>query len=193
MSVLAGAANIEEVVPRVPEPDELDVARTRLPVGEHVTGRVSRILKPGAIGLFVDLGQEPGGFVDVLWLPHEPGKWPPVGTMTTFEVLQHKPGQVRLFPLDDRFRRPAYLPAGRTREQWLLIKDRFPVDSVVTATVTEVHRYNREFVVRFADCWSLLEWTGDTPRVGATGRYTVTRHLDHTRRILLTPMDSAAR
>lgn len=176
----------------MPESDELDVARTRLPVGEHVTGRVFRIPKPGAIGLFVDLGQEPGGFVDVSWLPYEPGEWPPVGTVTTFEVLQHTPRQVRLFPLDDRFRRPARLPAERTREQWQLVKDRFPVGSVVIATVTDVFQYNRECIVRFEDCWSVLEWTGDAPRVGTAGGYTVTRHLDHTRRILLTPMDSAA-
>jgi hypothetical protein len=94
----------------MPESDELDVARTRLPVGEHVTGRVIR----------------------------------------------------------------------------------FPVDSVAIATVTDVFQYNRECIVRFEDCWSVLEWTGDAPRVGTAGRYTVTRHLDHTRRILLTPTDSAA-
>ena len=64
---------MEEVVTRVVEPDDLDIARARFPVGKHIRGRVSRLLKPGAVGLFVDLGQEPGGFVDVLWLPYEPG------------------------------------------------------------------------------------------------------------------------
>jgi len=183
---------MEEVVTRVVEPDDLDIARARFPVGKHIRGRVSRLLKPGAVGLFVDLGQEPGGFVDVLWLPYEPGDWPPVGTVTTFEVLQHTPGQVRLFPLDERFRCPPSLPTGRTHEQWLLIKDRFPVGSQVTGTVTHVYRYNREYAVRFEDCRSLLEWTGDVPQVGATGGYTVTKHLDQTLRIMLTPTDPAA-
>jgi hypothetical protein len=149
---------------------------------------VARIPKPGVIGLFVDLGHEPEGFVDVLSLPREPGEWPPVGTVTTFEVLQHRPGQVRLFPLDDRFRSPDRLPGVPTQVQWLLIKDRFPVGSEVTATVTRVFQANREYVVRFADCWSVLEWTGEAPRVGAAGRYTVTRYLDHTRQILITPV-----
>jgi hypothetical protein len=183
---------MEAVVTRVVEPDDLDLARARFPVGKHIRGRVSRLLKPGVIGLFVDLGQEPEGFVDVLWLPYEPGDWPVVGTVTTFEVLQHTPGQVRLFPLDDRFRRPSCLPTGRTWEQWLLIRDRFPVGSLVTGTVTHVYQYNREYVVRFEDYWSLLEWTGDAPEVGATGRYTVTKHLDRTLRIMLTPTDPAA-
>jgi hypothetical protein len=74
------------------EPDELDAGRARFPVGEAVAGRVALIPKPGVIGLFVDLGQEPEGFVDVLHLPRDPGEWPPVGTVTTFEVLQHRPG-----------------------------------------------------------------------------------------------------
>lgn len=118
----------------------------------------------------------------------DPGEWPPVGTVTTFEVLQHRPGQVRLFPLDDRFRSPDHLPGVPAQQQWLLIKDRFPAGSEVTATVTGVFQANQEYVVRFADCWSALEWTGEAPRVGAVGRYTVTRHLDHARRILITPV-----
>jgi len=140
------------------------------------------------IGLLVDLGREPEGFVDVLHLPREPGRWPPVGTVTTFEVLQHRPDQVRLFPLDDQFRSPDRLPAVPTPEQWLVIKDRFPVGSEVTATVTDVFQANREYVVRFEDCHSVLEWTGDAPRVGAASRYAVTRHLDQTRRIRITPV-----
>jgi hypothetical protein len=127
------------------------------------------------IGLLVDLGREPEGFVDVLHLPREPGRWPPVGTVTTFEVLQHRPDQVRLFPLDDQFRSPDRLPAVPTPEQWLVIKDRFPVGSEVTATVTDVFQANREYVVRFEDCHSVLEWTGDAPRVGAASRYEVPR------------------
>ena len=107
--------------------------------------------------------------------------------MTSFEVLQHRPHQVRLFPLDDLFRDPDRLPGDRTGEQWLLIKGRFPVGSAVTATVTDVYRSDRTYVMRFLDCWSVLEWTGMAPQVGATGSYAVTRHLDRTRRITLVP------
>jgi hypothetical protein len=172
----------------VAEPDELDAGRARFPVGEEVAGRVARIPKPGVIGLFVDLGQEPEGFADVLHLSRDPGEWPPVGTVTTFEVLQHRPGQVRLFPLDDRYRSPDRLPGVPAQEQWLAIKDRFPVGSEVTATVNRVFPANREYVVRFEDCWSAIEWTGDAPQVGTASRYTVTRHLDQTRRIMVTPV-----
>lgn len=41
-----------------------------------------------------------GGFVDVLKLPRDGGKWPEPGQTLRFEVLQHTPGQVRLCPLD---------------------------------------------------------------------------------------------
>jgi len=175
----------------VADPDELDVARARFPVGEEVTGRVRRVPKPGVIGLFVDLGQKPEGFVDVLQLPREPRQWPPVGTVTTFEVLQHRPGQLRLSPLDDRFRSPDRLPGAPTPGQWLAIKDRFPVGAEVTATITGVYPANREYVVRFEDCLSTIEWTGDAPRVGTAGRYAITRHLDQTRRIMITPVTAS--
>ncbi|MET8282557.1 hypothetical protein [Micromonospora sp. NPDC005174] len=170
------------------EQDEFDAARRRLPVGEHVRGQVVRIPRPGTIGLFVDLGQEPLGFVDVLLLPHDPAEWPSVGTVTTFEVLQHRPGQVRLFPVDASFR-SNYLPTSLSHEEWLAIKMRFPIGSVVAATVTHVFTRDREYVVRFTGRSSALEWTGQAPRVGTTGRYTITRHLDHTRRVVLTPAD----
>jgi hypothetical protein len=49
--------------------DELDAARSRFPVGTHVTGRVERVPRLGAIGLFVNLGRPPPGSVDVLNLP----------------------------------------------------------------------------------------------------------------------------
>ncbi|MFE9917656.1 hypothetical protein ACFYPG_21105 [Micromonospora sp. NPDC005553] len=169
------------------QPDKFDTARRRFPVGEHIRGEVVLIPKPGAIGLMVDVGQEAEGFVDVLVLPHEPADWPAVGTVTTFEVLEHRTGQVRLLPLDERFRSQTYLPSSLSHQQWTSIKARFPIGSVVTATVTHVFVSNRECVVRFEDCWSSLEWNGDAPKIGDTDRYTVTRHLDVTRRVILTP------
>lgn len=177
----------EEAVRRVEEPDELDAARARLPVGEHVTGRVAHIPARG-IGIFVDLGQDPMGFVDVLHLPHDPDEWPAAGTATTFEVLQHRPRQVRLCPLDERFRSPDRLPGVPTQEQWLAIKSRFPVGSEITATVTDVYQANREYVVRFEDFWSVLEWTGGPPQVGTASKYTVNRHLEQTQRIMIMPV-----
>ncbi|RZU72519.1 hypothetical protein EV384_0888 [Micromonospora kangleipakensis] len=172
------------------EPNQLDVARRRFPVGDHVTGQVIRIPRPGAIGLLVDLGQEPEGFVDVLALPHDPVDWPSLGTVMRFEVLQHRPGQVGLLPLDASFRSGTYLPTSLSHDEWLSIKMRFPVGSAITGTVTHVFTSNREYVVRFEDCSSALEWSRGAPTVGATGRYTIARHLDHTRRVMLTPADS---
>jgi hypothetical protein len=55
---------------------------------------------PGRAGILVDLGQPPEGWVDVLHLPDDPALWPAVGKSGLFEVLQHRPGQVQLFPLD---------------------------------------------------------------------------------------------
>ncbi|MGC4813167.1 hypothetical protein ACLQ29_21795 [Micromonospora sp. DT228] len=140
--------------------------------------------------MLVDLGQEPEGFVDVLVLPHDAADWPPVGAVMTFEVLEHRPGQVRLLPLDEQFRSQTYQPSSLSHQEWLSIRMRFPIGSVVTATVTHVFTSNREYVVRFADCWSALEWNSQAPKVGATGRYTVTRHLDHTQRVILAPASS---
>jgi hypothetical protein len=124
----------------------------------------------------------------VLHLPHDPDEWPAAGTATTFEVLQHRPRQVRLCPLDERFRPPDRLPGAPTQEQWLAVKSRFPVGSEITATVTDVYHANREYAVRFEDFWSVLEWTGVPPQVGTASKYTVNGHLEQTQRIMITPV-----
>lgn len=173
------------------EPDQLDAARTRFPVGEKITGRVTRIPRPGTIGLLVDLGHEPQGFVDVLHLPRDPDQWPSVGTVTAFEVLHHRPAQVRLFPLDQQFRSPYHLPGTRTLEEWAATRDRFPVGAEVTASVTSVFTSSREYEVRFEDYRAILEWTGTAPPTEATSRYIVTKHLNETRRIMLRPTTNA--
>ncbi|MFI5934324.1 HAD-IA family hydrolase [Actinoplanes sp. NPDC051494] len=98
-------------------PDELTLARRRFPVGDRVRGRVSAVpWGPGRTGLFVDLGAGPDGFVDVLHLPEDDSRWPAVGHEAVFEILQHRPGQVRLLPLD-----PAVPPATRSGEEWAAI------------------------------------------------------------------------
>ncbi len=76
--------------------DDLDLARALFPEGSRTQGRVSLIPQPGVIGLFVELDHGRQGFVDVLNLPFDPQAWPPVGTNSDFEVLQHTIGQVRL-------------------------------------------------------------------------------------------------
>ncbi|WP_089918421.1 hypothetical protein [Lentzea albida] len=75
-----------------------------LELGQRFTGTVVLVPRPGAIGVFVDLGLPFGGFVDVLRLPREVERWPQVGTVTTFEVVWFDDRQqIRLKPLD-----PAY-------------------------------------------------------------------------------------
>ncbi|MEV6902612.1 hypothetical protein [Amycolatopsis sp. NPDC051372] len=91
---------------------QFDADRRTYPPGDHVTGVVTLIPRPGAIGLVVDLGGPPQGFVDVLHLPRDPAAWPPVGTVTDFEVLWHRPGQVRLWPLNAAYHHPAAWTAG---------------------------------------------------------------------------------
>ncbi|MFD3745964.1 S1 RNA-binding domain-containing protein [Nocardia sp. NPDC058633] len=84
----------------------LEIARKIYPVGQHVTGVVVQIPRPGAGGLFVDLGTPPWGFVDVSHLPDSPERWPTIGTVTDFEVVHHthQGHQVRLIPLDPTYR-----------------------------------------------------------------------------------------
>ncbi|GAB2816943.1 hypothetical protein GCM10027200_15600 [Lentzea nigeriaca] len=64
-----------------------------------------RVPRPGAIGVFVDLGLSVGGFVDVLLLPFDAARWPVDGTVTEFEIwwMDERP-QIRLKPVD-----PAYV------------------------------------------------------------------------------------
>ncbi len=163
---------------------ELDAARATYPVGDHVVGTVVRVPRPGAIGVFVDLGRPPTGFVDVLLLPRSADRWPGPGTVAEFEVLQHRPGQVRLWPLDPGFRsRTARLPM--TDREWTALKERHPVTSEVTAEVTAVYRWNREYDVAVDGVHCGLPWRGSPPAVGATARFVVDRHLDATRRLLL--------
>ncbi|MEV0320989.1 hypothetical protein ACIBKX_11005 [Streptomyces sp. NPDC050658] len=58
-----------------------------LPHGTRLTGTVSELpWGPGRTGLFVDLGLPITGFVDMGHLLFDPDDWPPVGTVTEFEV-----------------------------------------------------------------------------------------------------------
>ncbi|MGW7345016.1 hypothetical protein [Streptomyces sp. NPDC054854] len=64
-------------------------------------GTVVLVPRPGAIGVFVDIGLEVGGFVDALLLPAETEAWPTEGVVTQFEVWWTDwPHQIRLKPVD---------------------------------------------------------------------------------------------
>ncbi|MFX0578162.1 hypothetical protein [Nocardia nepalensis] len=170
-----------------PDPIELDLnaARRMYPVGNHVSGTVTLIPRPGAIGLFVDLGRPPFGFVDVLNLPESVDRWPTVGTVTEFEVLQHTHQQVRLWPLDAAFRSSTAGWPTMSEPEWRAVKSRHPVGSEVTAEITRVFPLNREYFVEFDGFWSALPWSGAPPAVGTSALFVVDRHLDETRRIVL--------
>ncbi|GAB3140046.1 hypothetical protein GCM10027258_20170 [Amycolatopsis stemonae] len=151
----------------------------RFEVGSVVTGTVCLVPRPGAIGLFVDLGGEPRGFVDVLSLPRDAAAWPAAGTTSTFEVLTRGPAQIRLWPLDPRLRSGPF-DNGVTEDEWRARKARHPVGAVLTAEVSDVHAGS--YLVTYEGGWSLLE--GEPPEAD---RYEVVRHLDTTRRTLLRP------
>jgi hypothetical protein len=166
--------------------DELSAARRRFPLGERVRGRVAAVpLGAGRVGVLVDLGQPPEGFVDVLHLPEDPGRWPAVGREGLFEVLQHRPGQVRLFPLDAGMRARRCWASRWSGPQWAAVAARYPVGSIVLGTVTAVYPACREYVVRFDDCLTAVEYDGAAPIAGATHTFEVTRVLEWTHRILL--------
>ncbi|MEU0431874.1 hypothetical protein ABZ153_09535 [Streptomyces sp. NPDC006290] len=80
---------------------EWDRLRGGLRFGQTFQGTVTRVPKPGAVGIFVDMGLAVGGFVDVLFLPTAVEHWPAEGTVAEFELwwADERP-QVRLEPAD---------------------------------------------------------------------------------------------
>ncbi|MFJ8578403.1 hypothetical protein [Micromonospora sp. NPDC093277] len=168
--------------------NELFAARLAFPVGDRVRGTVGAIpMGAGRAGLLVDLGQLPQGRVDVLQLPDDPTDWPAVGKTGLFEVLQHRPGQVRLFPLDAGMRGRRTRFSRWSGVEWAAITRRYPVGAHVLGTVTNVFPGNREYTVAFDDCWSVVEYEDNAPSVGWAGSFRVTRLLEWTHRILLVP------
>jgi len=80
--------------------------RRDLRFGQVFEGTVVKVPRPGAIGIFVDIGLSVGGFVDVLLLPSEGEDWPVEGTVADFEIWwadSHQ--QIRLKPSDSRYLR----------------------------------------------------------------------------------------
>ncbi|MEU7579310.1 hypothetical protein AB0B50_17100 [Streptomyces sp. NPDC041068] len=124
---------------------EAEWARLRgeLCLGQVLTGTVVGVPRPGAIGIFVDVGLPVGGFVDVLLLPRDEERWPAEGDVAEFEVWwadEHRQ-QVRLKPTD-----PALLAedfdeyVARWRPAWPSLVGR-PIDHVEKA----IELLKREF------------------------------------------------
>lgn len=56
-------------------------------LGQFLEGTVEKVPRPGAIGIFVDIGLSVGGFVDVLLFPEQSAGLPP--TAETHESIRH--------------------------------------------------------------------------------------------------------
>jgi hypothetical protein len=162
--------------------DSLDRARAQYPVGSTFTARVTHVPQPGVIGVFLDAGAPPQGFLDVIWLPRDPSTWPQVGDESEFEVLQHREDQMRLWPVD---------PAWRGHEHWLddldwsAARSRLHVGDSVSGRVTEVFTANRECRIDLDVVTVVAEWSGEAPTPGEQQRVVVKAVLNSTRRVLV--------
>ncbi|MGW8800763.1 hypothetical protein ACWGN9_27375 [Streptomyces sp. NPDC055775] len=94
--------------------------RRDLRFGQVFEGTVVKVPRPGAIGIFVDIGLSVGGFVDVLLLPNEGEDWPAEGTVADFEIWWgDSRQQVRLKPSDSRYLRTDFADfVERVRPSW---------------------------------------------------------------------------
>ncbi|MEV5907034.1 hypothetical protein [Streptomyces sp. NPDC052127] len=94
--------------------------RRGLRFGQVFEGTVVNVPRPGAIGIFVDIGLSVGGFVDVLLLPEHSDDWPVKGTVADFEIWwADSRQQIRLKPSDSRYLRDDFTDfVGRWRPQW---------------------------------------------------------------------------
>jgi hypothetical protein len=169
----------------VSEPDDLDRQRASAPIGTVVHGTVAWVPSPiGVIGIGVDLGLQSRGFVDLLALPRNSEDWPTVGDTSTFEVLQHRHGEIRLLPADPALRRsPTHHRWSETA--WSDVKGRYPVGSEVEMTVTRTFVANRECSVDDGHLQETVEWSGQEPAVGERRTFRVERHLDSIQRVVL--------
>ncbi|MEV0976554.1 hypothetical protein [Streptomyces sp. NPDC049915] len=94
--------------------------REDLCFGQVFRGTVVKVPRPGAIGFFVDIGLDVGGFVDVLLLPEQEERWPVEGTVADFEVWwADSRQQIRLKPSDPRYLREDFADfVARVRPSW---------------------------------------------------------------------------
>jgi hypothetical protein len=170
--------------------DELSEVRRRFPRGTWVRGTVTGFPAGiGRAGAAVDLGEAIPGWVDVLLLPEAPSQWPRVGRTGLFEVLQHRGSEIRLFPLDAGMLGQRCRHSRWSGPEWAAIIQRSPVGSVVEATVVDVFPSNREYTVRFGNCWATVEYDGAPPRPGTSVQLIVERLSEWTRSLILRPCD----
>ncbi|MEU9713543.1 hypothetical protein AB0E21_33840 [Streptomyces sp. NPDC047967] len=94
--------------------------RRDLRFGQVFKGTVVKVPRPGAIGIFVDIGLSVGGFVDVLLLPSEGEDWPAEGTVADFEIWwADSRQQIRLKLCDSRYLRTDFTDfVERFRPSW---------------------------------------------------------------------------
>ncbi|MEU9882009.1 hypothetical protein [Streptomyces phaeochromogenes] len=94
--------------------------RRGLRFGQVFEGTVVRVPRPGAIGIFVDIGLSVGGFVDVLMLPEQTEDWPTEGTVADFEIWwADSRRQIRLKPSDSHYLRNDFTDfVERLRPKW---------------------------------------------------------------------------
>jgi hypothetical protein len=67
------------------------------------------------------------------------------------------------------------------------------VGSIVEATVVDVFPANREYTVRFADCWAAVEYEGTPPHPGTSVQLVVERLSEWTQSLILRPYDRPQR
>ncbi|MGI3228125.1 hypothetical protein ACRJ4B_34330 [Streptomyces sp. GTA36] len=94
--------------------------RRGLRFGQVFEGTVVQVPRPGAIGIFVDIGLSVGGFVDVLLLPEQSEDWPTEGTVADFEIWwADSRRQIRLKPSDSHYLRNDFTDfVERFRPDW---------------------------------------------------------------------------
>ncbi|WP_436531022.1 hypothetical protein [Actinoplanes sp. HUAS TT8] len=133
----------------------------------------------------VDLGDPVPGWVDLLWLPDEPEQWPAVGRSGFFEVIRHRGHEIRLEPLDAgmRGRRCRWWRCGGP--QWAAVTARWPVGSLIEATVESVSPNDRLLGVRFAGWFEFVEYEGTPLEPGARVHLRVESQSEWTRSFVL--------
>jgi ribosomal protein S1 len=178
--------------------DDADAALQRFPLGGQVTGMVVAVPVRARVGVFVDLGDGGRGFVGAEHLPDDPEQWPRVGTETAFEILRHdfsrhrRTCQVRLWPLESRFRRAGPVAGAFTVEEWQRARDRYPMGTVVTATVSSTAPAHCCYWIQFGAGRGSVTSAAELPQVGSAHRYVVVGVLETTRRLILALADEPA-
>jgi len=123
---------------------EWNRVRGGLQFGQRLQGKIARVPRPGAVGIFVDVGLPVGGFVDVLLLPVDADRWPHEGSVVEFEVwwADERP-QLRLKPVDPGFLRDDFDQwQAKMRPGWAAERGQaVPISTSPAATQARVHAW----------------------------------------------------